>query len=871
MLHRSWSDAIVPQGGTGYHMMTGTISGPVVLPKIYNGRNKTFFLTGFQQHHEREAAVEDHTVPSPAMYAGDFSFGGIGNPIYDPATLVRLPDGSYSRSPFPGNRIPQSRFDPAVQKFLSFNPWTPENNRVGAAFLTTNGPQNNLNADTRARYYLTSWDTKIDHSLSDKHKIFGRYSNYARRGLGNGRWQVTVANPIFDYNATNIPSNQQQWMASDSLTISPTTINEIRVHYNRRKFSRMPDSLNQDWAGKIGIPNVGPDTMPEFLTSTGGQLVSTFPGGLTADVTENIGAQENLTMVRGRHTFKTGYELLRTRADSHLTAEPSGQYLFGGTEFPYTPNTGNAFASFLLGGVVQATFTKDLATWLPRWWDHSLYFQDDWKVTQTLTLNLGLRWQYESPYNTKYGQQSQFSPDVNDPLTGMKGAIAHPTGALASGRLNNFQPRIGVAYNFAKNWVFRGGFAVNRLEIWTTALQDNFEEYLATTVVQRPPGDPNVAFYLSHGPPGLNFNVLPNGTSPFVGSNYSGRNASYYDLQMRLPYTMNWNAGFQRQLSSTMLVEVKYEGSAGVGLLEKWNINAIPLNIASSFDDLNRIRISAQNYRPYPQFGSIYQFSNYGHGTYHSATVRFEKRYSHGLTITSFYTRSKAIDGCSADGVCNGITFYNRKLEKARSDYDIANRWVTYETYQLPFGKGHRLLGHNRLGDALLGNWNFNLIQTLENGVPFSFTFDGTSNVYLPGVLRADMAPGKTYSDIQIPWDRRGPCRHILSCALPWADLNAFAYPPSFTAGKVGRNIQTGPGNIWHQVSLSKEIPITERIKGGLRFDVNNPFKRWFFSAPNNVVNFLNPQNFGKICCVIGGFYGEGAYFYMNAEFKLEF
>src|SRR5207249_2372269 len=106
--------------------------------------------------------------------------------------------------------------------------------------------------------------------------------------------------------------------------------------------------------------------------------------------------------------------------------------------------TGNAFASFLLGGVVQANFTKDLAAWLPRWWDHSLYVQDDWKITPTLTFNLGLRWQYETPYNTKYGQQSQFSPDVIDPLTGLKGTILHPTGPLASGRFNNFQPRIGV-------------------------------------------------------------------------------------------------------------------------------------------------------------------------------------------------------------------------------------------------------------------------------------------------------------------------------------------------------------------------------------------------------------------------------------------
>ena len=139
-------------------------------------------------------------------------------------------------------------------------------------------------------------------------------------------------------------------------------------------------------------------------------------------------------MVRGRHTFKTGYELLRTRANSSVNAEPSGRYRFGGTEFPFTPNTGNPFASFLLGGVVRADFTQDLATWLPRWWTHSLYFQDDWKVTPKLTLNLGLRWQYETPYQHQVRSTKPVQP-------GRNGSADRPPGRIAASSRRACQAR----------------------------------------------------------------------------------------------------------------------------------------------------------------------------------------------------------------------------------------------------------------------------------------------------------------------------------------------------------------------------------------------------------------------------------------------
>ncbi|MBI3280915.1 MAG: TonB-dependent receptor, partial [Acidobacteria bacterium] len=459
MIHRNWQDANKPTNTFGFHLMSGLISGPVKLPALYDGANRTFFLFAFQRHHEKASENNDRNVPSPEMLAGDFSFGGIGDPIYDPASLTFNPAApagqQYSRTQFPGNRIPLNRIDPVFTKFMSFDPYQPPANRNNQTFINRQGPQNNLSADTVYRSYRTGIDTKVDHSFSDRHKIFGRYSNLRHRSF-NGRWQVNVRNPIFDFNHTPTPIDHRQVVISDSFILSPATINEVRAGWNRRHGTRYPESLNDNWAGKLGIPNVGPETMPTFLTSGGGTIMFTFPGGPTNDVHESMSLQENLTMVRGRHTFKAGYELLRTRLNSLVSSTPSGVYRMGGTEFPFRANTGNPFASFMLGGVVRSDFTRDLASWLPRWWSHAFYLQDDWKATPTLTFNLGLRWQSESPFQTKYGQQSQFSPTARDPLTGLPGAILHPSGALASRDLNNFQPRVGASWNFSPRWVFRG-------------------------------------------------------------------------------------------------------------------------------------------------------------------------------------------------------------------------------------------------------------------------------------------------------------------------------------------------------------------------------------------------------------------------------
>ena len=849
--HRDYFVLQRPTTPFTYHELSGLVSGPVYFPKLYNGRNRTFFLFGYSRHHEKNDTQYFSDVPTPEMLGGNFSFNGLGYPIYDPASTRQDASGKWLRDPFPGNLVPANRVDPVVTKFLSNQPWKVPNNLGGAGFIDKTGPHQNLGAVNRYRSYRTRFDIKIDHNISDKDRVFGRYSQVRNRAQGN---EIALNWTLLDGNLVLIPVDQLNSVLSETHVFSATLINEVRLGANRRKESRTPPGLNENWAQQLGIPGVSGATFPSFYNSGGSAFYgATFPGGTYYQVTENFTFQDNLTWVRGRHSFKTGYEILRTRADDRAQSLPGGVYRFGGTDLPFTPNTGNDFAAFLLGSVVRADFNTQLANWLPRWWSHALYFQDDFTVTPKLTLNLGLRWSHETPFQTKYGQQSQFDPTATDPLTGLRGAIVHPTGPLARSNWKNFQPRVGLAYKITPKAVFRGGFGLTTIDLFTAGLDQNFEEYFTGVSVQRPSGDPRPAFFISQGPGTVQYNILPNGTSPFVGANYGSRGATMWDPAIRNPYSMNWNGTLQYQFASSWLAELSYQGSAGVGLLNAWDINTIPLNITTDRAQLDAIYANQQPYKPFPNFGTVNMWSNFGHSTFHSGTIKVEKRFSRGLTLTSFFTKSKAIDESDADGVANGITYYNRRLEKGRAGFDVANRFVTYATYELPVGKGRRWMNQGGWADYLLGGWNLSWVQTFQSGVPVTFGFAGSPNRYLPGngALRPNqIAPN---DQLIVPNWTIGD-RFNNSIKNPMWNISAFAYPAAYTPGTVGRNTIEGPGLIWSQGSLAKNIKVRERYNLDVRFDINNVFKRPNFSNPSSTVNLLSPGLFGKPTGTIGGF-----------------
>jgi hypothetical protein len=832
-----------------YSWFNGSFGGPVYLPKLYDGRNRTFFFSTMRGFFQGGGQPQQKVaVPTPEMYNGDFSFGGIGLPIYDPLTTRQNAAGTWVRDAFPGNQIPVSLFDPAVKNFLAKNPFAPPNN---PGIPSRTGPAENLQIFQPRFIHRWSWDERIDHQFSPNNKVFWRYSHMWEPTWTNA-YTGQLAWKLIDSNAHNNPSANISAVLSHTFVISPSRFNELRVGYNRRANSFNRPTTGQDWAKQLGIPNVDPRTFPFFNIGYG--LTGLSDSRL---VGEDLIWQDNFTQIRGHHTIKAGWEMVRTRVSSALPDLPSGTYNFGGTELPFTPNTGNTFASFLLGTVSSAVFTTNFATWLPRWWQQGLYVQDDWKVRPGLTLNLGLRWTYESPFQTKYGQQSQFDPMVADPLTGRMGAVTHVKGPLAKRDWNNLQPRLGLAWTLHPKMVFRSSFSIITQDLLVNGFNQNFQEYDGTVNIQQVPGDPRHIFRLSQGPPPFQYQVRPDGSTPFVGTNFSARTAHWYDPNMRIPYIMTWSGGIQYQFAQNWMVETLYEGAAGVRLLNNWDINAIPLDISRDTTVLNQVFQAIQNYRPYPQFGSIQHFSNYGHNTHHAGTIKVEKRYSAGLTLVSTYTLGKTLSDSDGDGTSTGITYYNRALEKGRASYDIRHHYMNFLIYDFPFGKGRRWLNRRGVWNAIVGDWNAVWTWTLESGAPTTMSFAGSPNRYLPGASRPNALVPMEQAVVQ-NWDI-GPNRFPTSAQNPYLRFEAFAYPAAFAPGTLGRNTFDRPGINWIQLGLSKSWDIGEHVKFTLRADGNNfPFKQPMFAAPNSTFNANSPLTFGRFTSLRGTYAGLG-------------
>lgn len=850
MQHRRFMQrARFEQTGNSVHFYQPdfNIGGPVYIPKLYNGKNRTFFMFAGQYLMERQGEQITWDVPTAAELNGDFSYGGRAgvNQIYDPRTTT-VTNGVWSRQPFPGNIIPKSSWDPVATKFLSSKIWELPNNE---GTPTNQGPTGNLLLARQKTVDWANYSLRLDHQFATKFKMFYNYSY-------NHRWSYTPNLDIVNllYNTTERISRDTQTTTGigGTYTISPSMISESRVNYYRFHNKQTWPGYGTDFASLLGIPNIGVGSMPQITGIP-------FVANPSLNIEETFTYKEDISKLTGKHAFKFGYEAMRLRRNIPVIDNNAGVFTMATTNGlnpngSSIPNTGGADLSRLMTGAVSTyTITRNLLSQLPRNWIHAAYFQDDWKIRPNLTLNLGVRYQVQSTLNNKYGQMSSFDPNANDNLVpGMKGLITHPT-QLHAKDWNNFQPRVGLAWTLNDKTVVRGGFALSTVD--ERLPSPPTEEYgTLTGRIDTPNGDFRPQFQLSGGPPASRVVVppiRPDGSIPFAGTAYQNRGASWVDWNRKAPYTMNWNLSVQRSLSANYLVELSYTGNSGVNNFENRNINSV------SYEWANNVRLTnptlwnaflgnPQAYRPFPNYGDITFRTNGARSNYHAGTVKLEKRFSRGLSFLTFYTWSKVIDSST------GNELIPRQWDRAESSQNRTHQYTGSMNYELPFGKGRKWMNRGGVINAIFGGFDMVWLYRIQSGDALTFTFAGSPNQYMPGTVavRSNNRPNSTGERAQLRenWTDIGGDRFVQANQNSLIQsMNVFMYPDAFTVGNVGRNTFDRQRFIDAQFSASKEWTIKERATATFRFDFQNPFKWYNLSAPNTAVNFTNPQTFGKV------------------------
>jgi hypothetical protein len=305
---------------------------------------------------------------------------------------------------------------------------------------------------------------------------------------------------------------------------------------------------------------------------------------------------------------------------------------------------------------------------------------------------------------------------------------------------------------------------------------------------------------------------------------------------------MNWSGGFQWEFVRSWLAEFNYQGSSGVGLRGTVDANTLPQALYASRDTtlLDKVYQATQNYKPFPQFGTINYTTNLGHNTYHGVLGRVEKRYANGLTLQGSWSFSKNMSGAGG----TGWSYYNWTLTKARAASDLNQRALVAMTYELPFGKGRKWMNGGGKKNWLLGNWDFMATQMGQTGHPMSVSYGGSPSRYLPGASRPNQILPNDQAQIQ-GWTI-GPNRFPATAQNPYLNISAFQYPAAYTPGTLGANTFTGPRMIWAQLQLTKRFQIKEKYTILVRWDMNNPYKYNSFTLGNPTYNLQSAPSFAR-------------------------
>lgn len=764
----------------------GSAGGPVYLPKIYNGRDKTFFYVTYERYRQRSLgfSAPNTTMPLPDFYDGDFSrLLGAALPqadalgrqvyrgaVYDPATMRRV-GNRWVGEMFPGNIIPKSRFSQTSQRLndIAKQYYVPTVRDASGQYALLNNssmPNNNTPEFDQHQFSI-----KGDHFLSPAHKISGSYSYILRPRLllNGGMWdrEDPVGGPLAKTRRQTITS-QLGRLAYD-WTISPRLLFNVNGSVNRAGQVNNAANLDikgVDLLGIKGLANV--KGVPE-VNWGGGPFVPLADIGNTANAftgTQGTGILATLSYTRGRHFLKFGFDHRRNQYNNRPSTNSSFTFAARGTSIPNETfsgsQTGYSFASYLLGIVDSASLNEPLATGGRRHY-YSLFVQDDFKARRNLTLNLGLRWEFSPPYFEVAGRSASWNTEKVDPQTGLKGAYdfagdcAVCTGTNYFGRkvYDNFGPRVGFAWQAFPKWTIRGAYGIFFEGDLNNAYSANpgaaAFPWQGTYLLTADPVEPwRGIFNWDNGFPTDRY------VPPVFDASRADRasSASYIDPAYGgAAYTQQWNLNIQRELAGGFVLDVGYVGNKSTGLKNETlrRMNQLSPSVLTRFgrsltnpvrnaDEAAANGVSypfpgyrgtvAGTLRDYPQIMGIGTFTAYGaplgFSTYHSFQVTIDKRFSKGLSIYGNYVWSRVMSNTESSFVGENtgpLDYYNLALEKAPAPFDQPHALKAYAQYELPFGRG-RKFGSSlpAVVDAVLGGWSLSGIVNYASGAPLEFS-----------------------------------------------------------------------------------------------------------------------------------------------------
>jgi hypothetical protein len=769
----------------------GTFGGPVSLPKLYNGRNKTFFFASYEGMRERQGLVFNSIVPTAAMKSGDF--GALtSRKIIDPVTGVQ----------FTNNMIPKGQLS---QQALFLAKFIPDPNTPSGTF--TYSPSRQLDTD--------QFTLRLDQSLTENHRVFVRWSFH------DNRLNEPNAFPALGY--APLKTRGQNLVASMSNILRQNLTHEFRFSYlpaivNLQAYLQ-GTNINKD-AGirgfeetaRPGVVGSFPDFSWSGYAAMNGSAFDQRPKTQDLKVYEWT---DNLTWVKGRNIYKFGTKIRRWVPLFTDSKQYQGQWTFNGSI------SGEAFADFMLGYPRQVTRAFPADTFGGEGNYYHFYLQDDIKVNNRLTLNLGLRYEY-SPWLKGYrGQLGAFDPKLAKPVIiagegdqiDLSAQFAGPSSfglfkdfiqtssqaglplSITSPDKNQFAPRFGFAWRpFGERTVLRGGYGIfYETENTDGRVNNNMIPFKLDETAfndQTPAARTMADFFLGR--------ALTTTAAPSLGPTYT---------KLRMGYDQHWNFGVQHELFSNTVVEVDYVGNKG-SFLNGTNAANNPPAGANAI----------QARRPYPRFGSINYFSQDVSTIYHSLQTKMEKRLSAGFWYLLSYTFSKSIQSQNAPAV-GGNTAWERSL----TDFDIPHNLAASWGYELPVGRGKRLLnGANSLTNALLGGWQVQGIVVVRSGRPFTPTISADrANIGIGGQRPNRLSSGK----LDNPTVER------------WFDATAFALPTQFTYGNSGANILREDRFKTFDFSVFKQFRITEGSQLQFRAEAFNVTNTASFNAPNTQID----------------------------------